>query len=295
VTTKISALRLGSRVKFEDRWRGVITALETTEDWEVVNVVVEGGFLIWRTSIRLPLSSATEWDDDHVAFACTSGAAFRHEIPPVAVPSRPVGKGTPLSLGGASFAGAIVRATDRQIAELIVSRGVAGMNRVPIKEASFERKVLAISALPETLSRYRADNVIEAEVHKTIREDTGITGDDKRGLKASVVGGVVTISGNARVHNAIERATGLISRIPGVVMIRIEAIDDLSLETAIGLALDKAGLSRHSDVYARASIGVVTLFGSASSATAADDVVRAVDAVPGVREVVNKLEVAAAA
>lgn len=295
MTGKISALRLGSRVKFEDRWQGTITALEITEDWEVVNVVVEGGFLIWRTSIRLPLTSAGDWNDDNVSFSCTSGAAFRHEVPPVAVPSRPIGRETPLSLSGANFAGALVNMMDRKISEIIISRGVAGMSRVDVAECSFEGKTLTIGAQQESLLRYRPDSLIETDLHKIIRDDNGLTSDDKRGLKPSVAGGVVTIAGNARINNAIERAAERLRQVPGVIAVKIAAVDDITLETNIGLAIEKAGLSRHSEVYARSSIGVVTLFGYAPSATAADDIIRAVGTVPGVREVVNKLETTAAA
>ena len=38
---RVSALRLGARVRFEDRWSGSISAIEITEDWEAVNAVVE--------------------------------------------------------------------------------------------------------------------------------------------------------------------------------------------------------------------------------------------------------------
>jgi osmotically-inducible protein OsmY len=105
---------------------------------------------------------------------------------------------------------------------------------------------------------------------------------------------VVIVGGNTRVPNAIERAAGLVAQIPGVTGVRVEAVDDLALETDIGLAIDRAGLSRNSDVFARSSIGVVTLFGYAPNPTAAEDIIRAVGAVRGVREVVSRLETAAA-
>ncbi|HUF52741.1 MAG TPA: BON domain-containing protein [Dehalococcoidia bacterium] len=293
MTGKVSALRLGSPVRFEDRWHGSIAAIEITEDWEVVNVVVESGILFWQASVRLPFSTATAWNDSHLAMACTSGAAFRHEVPPLAVPSRPVGRETPLSIS-ARFAGVLVSALDRQVKEVIISRSVGAMNRVPVTDASFEAKILRIGALPETLPRYSSDTVIDAEIRRLIRDDRGLTGDDKRGLRISVAGGAVTVGGNARVPNAIERAAQLVSRIPGVTSVTAEAVDDLTLETNIGLAIDRSGLSHHADVYARSSIGVVTLFGYVPNAAADDDIIRAVVAVPGVREVISRLETAAA-
>jgi len=295
VSGNISGLRVGSPARFEDRWSGTITALEITEDWEVVNVVVETGFLFWRNSIRLPLSAASGWDDDHVAFSCTTTQAFSHQVPPVAVPSRPVSADTPLSAPGASFAGALVSRSDRKLIEIILSRGVSGLVHVGAGNTHFEGKTLTLAVQPDGLPRYRPDPAVLLDVHRAVREDTGLTADDKRGLHFSVSGGVVTMSGNVRVPHAKERAQWLVSQVPGVMSVRDQAIDDILLETAIGLALDKAGITRHSEVFARASLGVLQLYGYVSSPAAADDAVRAAGAIPGVREVVNRLEVRAAA
>jgi osmotically-inducible protein OsmY len=288
-------LRIGSKARFEDRWRGAVTALEVTEEWEVVNVVVESGLLLWGDSIRLPLSAASGWDDGHVAFSATSTAAFAHEIPPVAVPSRPVGDDTPISAPGARFAGAAVSLTDRRVVEVLIAAGLSGAYRVPVSEVTFEGKTLAIGSQLESLPRYRPDERILDDIRKVIREDRGLTADDKRGLDFSVSGGVATMGGNVRVPNATERALGLVKAVPGVVSVAVETVDDLSLETAIGLALDRARLSQRVEVYARASIGSVKLWGYVPSAAVVEDIVRTAGAVPGVREVVNKLEAATGA
>ncbi|MEX0683847.1 MAG: BON domain-containing protein [Dehalococcoidia bacterium] len=295
MTGTISALRLGSAARFTDRWRGTITALEITEDWEVVNVVVEAGLLIWRSSIRLPLSAATEWSGDHVAFSCTSTQAFAHEVPPVAVPSRPVAADTPLSQPGSRFAGALVDHSDRKVIELLLRRGVSWMGRIKVTEVSFEGKMLKLAVQPYAIPRYRSDAEIAAEIHRVIREAPGLTGDDKRGLHFSVSGGIVTMTGNTRVPRAREYAAALAQAIAGVVAVRDESIDDLALETHIGMAIEKSGVGRHSQVYARASLGEVLLYGYVPSPAAAEDVIRAVGAVPGVREVKSRLEVRAAA
>jgi osmotically-inducible protein OsmY len=295
VTARISALRFGGRVQFEDRWLGAITAIEITEDWEAVNVVVEGGFLLWRTSVRLPLSAAAAWDDDCVRFTCTSRQAFNHELPPVAVPSRPIAPDTPVSVPSVSIAGALVDRSDRRVREILLVRGVGALLRIPVSEVSFEGKTLALATQPDVLPHYRPDREILEAIHRTVREDPGLTGDDKRGLHLSVEGGIVTMTGNTRVRKARERTVQLTGAVPGVAFVKDEAHDDLSLETAIGLALDRAGVSRHSEVYARSSLGEVQLYGYVPSDAAAGDALRAVGAVPGVREVISRLELRSAA
>ncbi len=292
---RISALRLGSRARFEDRWSGSVTAIEITEDWEAVNAVVESGFLLWRSSVRLPLSTASDWTDDSVTFACTSRQAFGHEVPPVAVPSRPIASDTPISAPSVSIAGALIDQTSRKVQEIILSRGVAGHLRIPVADVLFEGKTLALAVQPEALPQYRPDDEIDRSIHRAIREDNGLTADDKRALHFAVGGGVVTMSGNARVENARERAVEIVRAISGVARVNDASHDDLSLETAIGLALDKAGVGRHSEVYARSSLGDVHLYGYAPSGAARDDAVRVAAGVAGVREVTSKLEVQPAA
>ena len=292
---RISALRLGSKARFEDRWSGSITALEITEEWEAVNAVVEGGFLLRRSSVRLPLSAASDWTDDSVTFACTSRQAFGHEVPPVAVPSRPIGSDTPISAPSVSIAGALIDQADRKVQEIILSRGVAGHLRIPVTDVLFEGKTLALAAQPEALPQYRPDDQIDRSVHRAIRKDSGLTADDKRSLHFAVGGGVVMMSGNARVESARERAIEIVHAISGVTRVDDASHDDLGLETAIGLALDKAGVGRHSEVYARSSLGNVKLYGYAPSGTARDEAVRVAAGVAGVREVTSKLEVQPAA
>lgn len=292
---RISALRLGSRVRFEDRWSGAITAIEITEDWEAVNVVVEGGCLLRRSNVRLPLSATADWTDDSVTFTCTSRQAFRHEVPPVAVPSRPISSDTPISAPSVSIAGALINQTDRKVQEIILSRGAAGYLRIPVSDVLFEGKTLALAVQPEVLPQYRPDEEIDRSIHRAIRDDAGLTADDKQSLHFAVGGGVVTMSGNARVENARERAVEIVQSISGVTRVDDASHDDLSLETAIGLALDQAGVGRHSEVYARSSLGNVRLYGYAPTGAARDDAVRVAAAVDGVREVASSLETQPAA
>ena len=287
---RISTLRLGSRARFQDRWTGSISAIEITEDWEAVNVVVESGFLLWRSSFRLPLSAVSDWTDHSVTFTCTSRQAFGHEVPPVAVPSRPIASDTPVSAPNVSIAGALIDQGDRKVREIILSRG-GGHVRISVNDVVFEGKTLALSAQPEALPRYRPDDEIDRSIHRVIRNDKGLTADEKRGLHFAVEGGVVTMSGNARVENARQRAIEIVDAISGVMKVNDASHDDLSLETAIGLALDGAGVGRHSQIYARSSLGKLQLYGYVPSVAAADEAVRVAAAVSGVREVTNKLEV----
>ncbi len=292
---RISALRLGSRARFEDRWAGTVTSIEITEDWEAVNVVVEGGFLFWRSSVRLPLSAASDWTDDSVTFTCTSRQAFGHEVPPVAVASRPIGGDTPVSAPSVSIAGALIDHGDRKVQEVILSRGLAGHRRIAVSDLTFEGKTLALTVQPEVLPQYRSDDQISRSIHRAIRDDSGLTADDKRGLQFAVAGGVVTMSGNARVENARERAAETVQAIAGVTTVSNASHDDLALETAIGLALDRAGVGRHSEIYARSSLGDVQLYGYVPSAAARDDAISTAAAVAGVRVVISRLEVRPAA
>lgn len=292
---RISTLRLGSRARFEDRWSGSVSAVEITEDWEAVNAVVEGGLLLWRSSVRLPLSAASDWTDDSVTFSCTSRGAFGHEVPPVAVPSRPIGSDTPVSVPSVRIAGVLIDHADRKVQEIILSRRFSGRLRIPVRDVTFEGKTLALAVQPAALPQYRPDDEIARAIHRAIREDNGLTADDRRGLHFNVEGGVVTISGNARVENARERAIETIAAISGVTKVNDASHDDLGLETALGLALDRAGVGRHSEIYARSSLGNVQLYGYTPSAAARDDAVRVAAGVAGVCEVTSKLEVRPAA
>jgi osmotically-inducible protein OsmY len=255
---------------------------------------VENGFLFWRSSVRLPLSAVSDWTDDSVTFTCTSRQAFGHEVPPVAVPSRPIASDTPVAPSEVKIAGALIDQGDRQVQEIILSRR-AGFVRIPVSDVVFEGRTLSLSAQPETLPRYRPDDEISRSIHRAIRNDDGLTADEKRGLHFAVEGGAVTMSGNARVENARERALEIVDAITGVTMVNDASHDDLGLETAVGLALDGAGVGRHSEIYARSSLGQLQLYGYVPSPAARDDAVRVAAAVAGVREVTSRLEVQPAA
>src|SRR5437899_8012075 len=101
-------LFLGCPVRFQERWSGRLAGLEVTEDWEVLNVTIERG-LVRKSNVRLPLSAATSWSAEYLAFDGTSSeAAFAREVPPVAAPARPISAETPVAMTGVRLAGVII-------------------------------------------------------------------------------------------------------------------------------------------------------------------------------------------
>ena len=68
----IAPLRLGSRVCFEDRWQGHVSALDVTEDWEVLNLTVSSGVLFFQQSVKLPMSAVKSLTEEAVYIAASS-------------------------------------------------------------------------------------------------------------------------------------------------------------------------------------------------------------------------------
>jgi len=288
----LNALRLGSPVKFQDRWLGQLTSLDIDEDWEVLNASVTRRFLFWRSTVKLPFAIAAEWSDDFVAFDCTSAQAFRHDRPPVAAPARPVSRETPVSAPGAKLAGALVSRTDRRAKELLIAQGMgARKRRVPVSQVTFEGKTLTLAVQADKLPLYLDDAALQRHVHHTLAADRLLTPDDRRAMLVNVSGGSVTLAGNVRHKAAAERAEQVARGVEGAVAVRNDLVDDPQLEQAVGTALDRAGLQRVAAVYARSSLGDVTLFGEAGSPAAIEEIIRAVSQLKGVREVASRLKV----
>ena len=286
---QIAPLRLGRRVCFEDRWQGRLSGVDIAEDWEVLNVTVSSGFLFAARSVKLPFSAVSAWSDDAVSIAANSFRAFAREVPPIATPSRPLDASTPTSHPGTRFAGLVVRASDRRATDVLLSRGLGGLYRIPVTEVLFEDTTLTLETQAENLPEYHPDAETLERLHSAIAEDNWLTLDDKGGLEVEVHNGEVTIGGNVRVKQTRERVHALAAAVPGVLGLRDEVKDDIELETEIGLALDRSGLARDAEVFARSSLGEVTLYGSAPSPRVVEDIVRTVARVPGVREVKSQL------
>ena len=192
------------------------------------------------------------------------------------------------------FSGVVVDTTDKTVSDVLVSRGLTTY-RVPISQLAFEGKTLTFTSTPDDLPEFRADSDILARIRRAITEDEGLTPDDKRSVTVAVEDGSVTLGGNVRVKQTGERMDAIARRVPGIIAMRNEIIDDFALESAIGMALDRQALSVSATVHARSKLGQVTLYGTAESPRQAEDIIRAVAKVPGVRQVKSLLAVGAAA
>lgn len=288
-------LRLGAAVQFRDRWQGRLAAVEVDEAWEVLNLVIRRGLFGWSSSVKLPFSAARAWSDERVTFDCTSRQAFSREVPPVAAPAWPLSANTPISLPGAGLSGLLVEPTGRRVSDVIVARGGGRKNRVPVSEISFEGNVMRIAAQAENLALYLTDEELSLRVIHVLGLDGVLTGEERASVSADVSSGAVTLKGNVRTKRPRERIAELAARVEGATALRSEVVDDIELELEIGQGLSRSGLQRGADVYARSTLGDVTLFGSAPSVRAVDDMVRVISRVPGVRRVRSRIKVGAPA
>jgi osmotically-inducible protein OsmY len=289
---RVLPLRLGTKTCFEDRWQGRVTGFDIAEDWEVLNITVGSGFLFFANSAKLPFSAVTKWGDDGVYLNVISFHAFNRQVPPVAAPSRPISAETPIAHPGARLAGLLIRTADRKAEAVLVARGMAGpLLRVDVANVQFDGKTLTLGQHVENLREYRSDDDLLDVVRYAIRENDVIPPDEKAALITDVDAGTVVLSGNVHVKGTAELVEGIVRGLPGVVSVRNEIANDMDIETAIGLALDRAGV--RSDVYARSNLGVVTLYGYAPSAAAVDDITRTVAGVHGVRKIVSRMDLRA--
>lgn len=287
-----SALRLGSPIRFRDRWQGRLAAFEVNDDWLVANLVVSRG--IFRpTEVKLPFSIAGDWDDDGVSLDCTSSEAFGREVPPLAVPARPLSARTALSVTQAKLAGAIVERASRRAGHLLLSRGLfaSELRLVPVADVALEVGVVKLAAQEHAWRAYRRDSDLLAAVRDALAAHPYLTADDRRGLNVEVVDGTAHLSGNVRTSQAEAYVYEAASAVPGIAILNSAVVNDRQLEIDVGGALGAAGQFRHGRVYVRAALGEVTLGGFISTPAATADIVRVVERVPGVRSVKDRMEV----
>lgn len=291
------ALRLGCHVRFRDRWQGRMAAFEVDEQWLVVNLVISRG--IFRpTEVKLPFSTASDWDDDSVSLDCTSDEAFGRQIPPLALPAFPLSAGTPLSAHEAALLGALVERASRRVSHLLISRGLLAFDKrmIPVADVALEGGVVRVAAQADTLPAYRRDPDLLQAVRDALTAHRYLTGDDRRGLNVEVVDGTAYLSGNVRTFQAGAYVLEAASSVPGLTAVQGGVINDRQLEIDVGRALDAAGLFRNNArIYVRAALGDVTLSGFLTAAAAVPDIVSAVERVPGVCAVEDRMEVEEAA
>ncbi len=288
-----SALRLGGPVRFRDRWQGRLASFEVDDDWLVLNLVLSRG-LFRPSEVKLPFSIAADWDDDALALDCTSYEAFRREIPPLAVPPKPLSAKTPLSVAGVRLAGALVERTSRRAGHLMLSRGLFASDQrvVPVQDIALEGGIIRLAAQADALPIYRRDSDLLQAVRDTLAAHPYLTADDRHSLGLEVVDGTAYLSGNVRTPQAEAHVHEAASSVPGIAAVQATVINDRQLEIEIGQALDAAGLFRHERVYVRAALGEVTLGGFLTSTAPTTNILRVVEAVPGVRSLDNRMEVA---
>lgn len=294
MSAEIAPLRLGARICFADRWQGRLSAFDLSEEWEIVNITVSTGFLVSQSSVKLPFSVVKRFDKTGVYLDVISFSAFAREVPPIAAPARPISAKTPVSHPGAKVAGVLVRTSDHRATDVLLdSRGK--LHRVARDQVTFDGPALTVGTQLDTLPEYFDDAEVLERIHQALRDDPVIPVDDKSSLLITVDRGNVTLAGNVRAKQTRNLAQSIVQRVAGVVSVRNDTADDLALETAIGLALARAGHTRSAEVQARANLGRVTLWGYAPSLRTVDDIVRDVARVPGARHVESHIELRAPA
>lgn len=292
MSVRVSPLRIGAKVCFEDRWQGRVAGFDVAEDWEVLNITVATGLLFFQKSAKLPFSAVTRWGDDGVFLNVISFHAFNRQVPPVAAPSRPLSEETPVAPPGARLAGLLVRDVDRRAQAVLISRGRQVL-RISTSDVQFDGKTLSLSQQVENLREYRADTALLDGVHGSLRENQIIPPEERRTLRVEVDDGVVTLEGNTRTGLSGEMAEQVVRSARGVMDVRNLIVNDIELEIELGLMLDRTGLDHRAEIHGRANLGEVTLFGYAPSQEAIDEIVRAVSLVRGVRRVISRMQVAA--
>jgi len=285
-------LRLGCPVRFRDRWQGRLAALEIDDQWLVLNLVLSRG-IFRRTEVKLPFSAASRWDDDHLSLDCTSEEAFGRQIPPVAVPPRPLSVRTPLSIRDARLAGALVERASRRASHLLLRWGLLapGRHMVPVQNVTLSGGVIQLAAQTDALSIYRPDSELVEAVRDALAAHRYLTADDRRTLNVEVVDEVAHLSGNVRTPQAKAYVHEAAASVPGVTAVEGTVADDRQLEIDVGRALDAAGLFRHGRIYVRSALGEVTLGGFVRAEAVTPDIVKVASGVPGVRAVDSRMEV----
>jgi osmotically-inducible protein OsmY len=286
-------LRFGCPIQFRDRWQGTLAAADVDNDWEVLNLVIARGIWRWTTRVKLAFSASPRWSYDSVALDCTSGQAFAREIVPIAAPARQLSRDTPLSPPDARLLGLLVEPGRRRAVEVIVLRG-GEKYHFPVTAIAFEGKGLRLGSRGEELSPYMADDELLDVAREVLASNPHISGDERGALSVRVSSGVVTINGNVRTKQMKDLIRASLEPLAAVAAVRLEIMDDIDLELAIGRALERAALQHRAEVYARSKLGEVTLFGGAPSA-AVDEITRIVSQVPGVRTVTSRMVVGAEA
>lgn len=283
-------LRFGCPLQFRDRWQGVLVGAEVDDDREVLNLIIARGIWRWTTRVKVAFSACPSWSYDHVVIDGTSRAAFAREIPPVAARARLLSNETPFSIPNVRLLGLLVEPDSRRATDVLIRRG-GEKYRFPVDLISFDAKTLRLGSRGEELVPYLTDDELAEDVGRTLGSNPHISGDERGGLIVRASSGVVTISGNLRTKQMKDLVRASLAALANFAEVRLEVVDDIDLELAIGRALERAGLQHHAEAYPRSTLGEVTLFGRAPSATTVEEIVRVVSQVAGVRSVTSRMVV----
>ena len=281
-------LRFSCPLQFRDRWQGTLAGAEMDDDWEVVNLVIKRGLWRWANRVKLAFTSSPHWSYDSLTLDCTSRQAFAREVPPVPVRARQLSRSTPLSVPDGRLLGLLVEPGHRRATDVIVHRSGAKY-RLPVAAISFDGHTLRLGSRGEELAPYLTDEELLNAVQQALAANPHIGGDERGALDVLVSSGAVTVKGNVRTKQMKDLVHAALAPFLPLAEVRLEVVDDIDLELAIGQALDRAGAQHRAEVYSRSLLGEVTLFGRAPSAVAVDEITRVVAQVPGVRNVTSRM------
>jgi len=163
---------------------------------------------------------------------------------------------------------------------------------VDVSDVALAGGAVHLVAQMDALPVYRPDPELLQAVRDAIAVHPHLTADDRRAVNADVADGVAHLSGNVRTPQAEASVRDAAASVPGLSEVRSAVVDDRALETAVGRALDAAGMFRHGRLYVRAALGEVTVGGYISTAGPARDIMKTAAAVHGARSVVDAMEVA---
>src|SRR3989304_4589215 len=113
------------------------------------------------------------------------------------------------------------------------------------------------AAQRDALPVYRPDAELLQAVRDALAAHPYLTADDRRAVSVDVADGVAHLSGNVRTLPAEASVREAAASVPGVGEVRSTVVGDRTLETAVGRALDAAGMFRHGRLYVRGALGEV--------------------------------------
>lgn len=285
-----SPLLLGCPVRFHDRWLGRLTAFDLDEAWEVINVVISRG-LLRKTSVKLPFSAVSRWEDSSLAVDTTSYEAFARALPPLAVPARTLSRGTAVDRPGIQLVGALVKHGSRRATHLLLAHGSTEPRLAAREHVSLAADVIHLGVRFEDLPIYRSDEDLLLRIRHALASQPYLTPENRRHITVEVADGTVTLAGNVSTPQARLRAVQAAASVDGILNLRDQLKDDIHLEIEIGRVLEQAHLFHQAQIYIHSHLGEVTLYGFAPSTAVAEEIARVVSGVPGVRSVIPRMEV----